>query len=79
MVQAWPEELSDELWGEMVSAQRLPKVPLDALISELLDLAVNEPDRGEDGVLPALVSCAIGGSVSVHANKHGLSPLPPDS
>ncbi len=54
MVQAWPEELSDELWGEMVSAQRLPKVPLDALISELLDLAVNEPDRGEDGVLPAL-------------------------
>jgi hypothetical protein len=51
MVQAWPEDAEDELFGEMLNAGVLPQVELDALIAETLELDANEPDHGEDGVL----------------------------
>jgi hypothetical protein len=51
-VQPWPDDSDDDVFGEMLKLGLLEKIGLDDLIAENLKLDCNEPDHGEDGVLP---------------------------
>ncbi|MDR3526616.1 MAG: hypothetical protein P4L57_05005 [Rhizomicrobium sp.] len=57
-VQACPDALvvSDEMYGEMLQGDLLPKVAVDELVANTLELNRNEPDDGEDGVLPVFAN-----------------------
>lgn len=52
-VRVWPADVPDDLFAEMQEKGNTPVVPLDTLIAERLDTSIDEPDYGEDGVLPA--------------------------
>jgi len=55
-VQAWPGGwVSDEMFGEMLKGELLPKMPIDELVAQTLSLDRNEPSTGEDGVLESYV------------------------
>ncbi len=53
MVRAWPDGLAvdDDTFGEMRARGLLPKIPIDELVAETIELDRNEPDEGDDGVL----------------------------
>lgn len=55
MVQPWPKDSDDDVFGEMMKLGLLEKTGLDDLIAETLESDLNEPDHGEDGVLPEYV------------------------
>ena len=55
MVQPWPKDNDDEMFGEMMKLGLLEKAGLDDLIAETLEADQNEPDHGADGVLPEYV------------------------
>lgn len=55
MVQPWPKDNDDEMFGEMMKLGLLEKAGLDDLIAETLEADQNEPDQGADGVLPEYV------------------------
>ena len=55
MVQPWPKDNDDEMFGEMMKLGLLEKTGLDDLIAETLEADQNEPDHGADGVLPEYV------------------------
>jgi len=52
-VGVWPVDASDELSSEMNEGGNSVIIPLDTLIAEQLDMNMDAPDFGEDGVLPA--------------------------
>lgn len=52
-VRVWPADVPKELFAEMQEKGNTPVIPLDTLIAERLDTNIDEPDYGEDGVLPA--------------------------
>lgn len=49
----WPADVPEEFFAEMQEKGNAPIIPLDTLIAERLDSNIDEPDYGEDGVLPA--------------------------
>lgn len=53
-IHAWPDALvvGDEIYEQMLRGDLLPKIPMDELVAETLELNRDEPDDGEDGVLP---------------------------
>ena len=50
-VKPYPEETSDEVFGEMLRNECLEGAAIDELVAEMVDLGCNEPSPGEDGVL----------------------------
>jgi hypothetical protein len=56
IVRAWPAHKSPEFYAELMEANSLVEIPLDQLILERVDLNIDEPNEGKDGVLPAYIT-----------------------